>query len=179
MSTIAKQLIEKVEANGGRFVLTGEDVTIYPATAAAPLAIELRRHRDAIIALIRAARMYPVAMERVPEGSMLDHDPTGWLEDFHRWALSCCFWRERSFQSVRSLHDDFCEWAAAHDSVPCRSNTFERLLAEEGFVFADGLVYGLILKSDWEQAMGRQAPAPGRLGENGSLVIDPMKPEET
>lgn len=46
------------------------------------------------------------------------------------------------------LTRDFAEWAITHESVPCTRQTFELLLANGGFLLADGMVSGLILKAD-------------------------------
>lgn len=77
------------------------------------------------------------------------HDPAAWAEDFHRWAFGCCVYRDRHFGGIGALHTDFCQWTNAHESVPCTRMTFEALLRDQGFFFADGLVYGLLLKEDW------------------------------
>lgn len=81
------------------------------------------------------------------------HDPAAWAEDFHRWALANCVYRDRCFGGIGCLHRDFGEWAVSHESVPCTRDVFEQLLRDAGFLFADGLVYGLILKEDWEQTV--------------------------
>lgn len=76
------------------------------------------------------------------------HDPFAWAEDFHKWALSKCVFRDRCFGGIWALHRDFCEWTISRESVPCRRMTFERLLADQGFLLADGFVSGLILRED-------------------------------
>jgi hypothetical protein len=76
------------------------------------------------------------------------HDPAAWAEDFHRWMLERCVWRDRCFGGIGALHTSFCEWAISSHSVPCQRKTFERLLADAGFLVADGLVSGLISKAD-------------------------------
>lgn len=78
------------------------------------------------------------------------HDAAAWAEDFHRWALSNCVYRDRCFGGIGALHTNFCRWTLDHKSVPCRDETFEQLLRDAGFFFADGLVYGLVLKQDAE-----------------------------
>ena len=91
-------------------------------------------------------------MTKEPEAEMVEsttpHDPAAWAEDFHRWALDRCVWRDRCFGGIGALHTCFCEWAIAHKSVPMQRTTFERLLRDHGFFFADGLVYGLLLAED-------------------------------
>ena len=81
--------------------------------------------------------------QKGPDGSLANHEPTAWEDDFHSWGLSHCTFQERSFHSIRHLHGLFCNWCISTDRVPCRSDTFESLLHSEGFCFADGLVYGL------------------------------------
>ena len=76
------------------------------------------------------------------------HDPSAWAEDFHRWALARCVWRDRGFGGIGALHTDFSEWSIARDDVPCTRTTFERLLSDAGFFRADGLVSGLVLRED-------------------------------
>jgi len=48
----AQRLIEIVEANGGRFMVDGDRLGIVPATAAALVMEELRRHKAELIAEI-------------------------------------------------------------------------------------------------------------------------------
>ena len=47
-----------------------------------------------------------------------------------------------------SLHVHFSEWCIKSGSVPCSCHAFECLLVEQGFMWAEGLVYGLILAND-------------------------------
>jgi hypothetical protein len=72
----------------------------------------------------------------------------GWAEDFHRWALDHCVYRDRCFGGIGALHRDFCEWLIAHDEVPCTRQAFESLMDESGFFSVDGMVSGLILRED-------------------------------
>jgi hypothetical protein len=90
--------------------------------------------------LVQTAR--PAAQE------MAMHDQTAWAEDFHRWAITQCVFQDRCFGGVRALLRDFCDWQVMRDEVPCTRRTFEALLRDSGFFFADGLVYGLLLKAD-------------------------------
>lgn len=78
----------------------------------------------------------------------LYHDPRAWAEDFQRWALARCVYRDRCFGGIGALHTDFCEWAIVSESVPCQRRTFEVLLTESGFLLAEGLVSGLFLTAD-------------------------------
>jgi hypothetical protein len=79
---------------------------------------------------------------------MAIHDPAAWAEDFHRWVITECIFRDRCFGGVGGLLRHFCEWQVTRDEVPCTRNTFEALLRDSGFFFAEGLVYGLLLKAD-------------------------------
>lgn len=87
----------------------------------------------------------PVSVAPLPVPT---HDPAEWREPFAKWALSVCAYRDRCFGGIPALCADFGKWAVTHDSVPCRIDTFEALLRDAGFLCADGLVSGLILKSD-------------------------------
>jgi hypothetical protein len=88
-----------------------------------------------------------------PAQGMAIHDPAAWAEDFHRWALSRCIFRDRCFGGIGALQRDFCEFQVLRDEVPCTGRTFEALLKEAGFFFADGLVYGLLLKPKLDHAV--------------------------
>jgi hypothetical protein len=83
-----------------------------------------------------------------PASGMANHDPAAWAEDFHRWAINQCVFRDRCFAGIGGLLRHFCEWQVMRDEVPCTRNTFEALLRDGGFFFAEGLVYGLLLKAD-------------------------------
>lgn len=93
------------------------------------------------------------------------HDPAAWAEDFHRWTLNRCCFRDRCFGGIGALHADFCEHQMARNDVPCQRSVFEMLLRDAGFFFADGLVSGLILKTEYEAQSGKRAPAPGCAAE--------------
>ncbi|MGB9418285.1 MAG: hypothetical protein WCB58_18375 [Acidobacteriaceae bacterium] len=88
---------------------------------------------------------------------MAIHDSTAWAEDFHRWAISRCVFRDRSFGGISALWRDFAEWQVMRDEVPPTRRTFEALLRDAGFLFADGLVYGLLLKPKLDHAVRRFA----------------------
>jgi len=105
----------------------------------------LRRALEAMAAICGPASMEQI--EPRPPQPML-HAPEAWMEDFHWWALTQCVFRDRCFGHVRALLRDFCEWQLIRDEVPCTRSTFEVLLRDAGFLFADGLVYGLLLKAD-------------------------------
>jgi hypothetical protein len=79
-------------------------------------------------------------------------DPAGWKPEFETWVSAHCVFRDGCWGAIGCLHVAFCEWAEK-ESVPCSRQCFEWLLRDEGFQLADGLVYGLILKEDWEQSL--------------------------
>jgi hypothetical protein len=117
----------------------------------------LRRALEAIVAVCghssvktRQINSAPKAeqIEPPPPDGMAIHDATAWAEDFHRWAISQCVFRDRCFGAISALFRDFADWQVIRHDVPCTCRTFERLLREAGFFFADGLVYGLLLKAD-------------------------------
>jgi hypothetical protein len=62
--------------------------------------------------------------------------------------LERCVWRDRRFGGISALWGDFSQWATVQKSVFCNRQIFERLLAEAGFLYADGLISGLMLKAD-------------------------------
>jgi hypothetical protein len=88
-----------------------------------------------------------VPIENRNIASVAAHDPAAWAEDFHKWVMEQCAFRDRCFGGIGCLHVHFCEWASTR-SVPCTRETFEALLRMEDFETADGLIYGLILKED-------------------------------
>jgi hypothetical protein len=88
-------------------------------------------------------------------------NPSPWAEDFHRWTLAQCVYHCRCFGAIGALHCGFCEWLVAHDEIPCSRQTFERLLDGCGFLSADGMVSGLILREDLDAL--RVYPEIGRL----------------
>ena len=91
--------------------------------------------------------------EPSPARGMAVHDPAAWAEDFHRWALSSCDFRDRCFGGISALWRGFAEWQVMRDEVPPTRRTFEALLRDAGFLFADGLVYGLLLKPELDHAV--------------------------
>lgn len=86
-------------------------------------------------------------------------EPDAWREPFHAWALSECVFKDRCFGGIGCLHVHFCEWADAHNAVPCTRQTFEQLLTDAGYLHADGFVSGLILSEDWHAAHWQPKPA--------------------
>jgi hypothetical protein len=73
-------------------------------------------------------------------------DPSDWKEDFRRWMLEHCEYKNRCFCEMHILFRDFKGWSIAHQQVPCSAAGFTRQLSDAGFLFADGLVYGLLLR---------------------------------
>lgn len=85
-------------------------------------------------------------------------DPTVWLPEFFAWVRSQCFFRDRCFGGIGSLHVHFSEWCFQSGSVPCSRQTFEWILRDQDFLIANGLVSGLILAADetvWQEAITR------------------------
>ena len=104
----------------------------------------LRRALEAMAAICG-----PASMDQIePPPQPMIHAPAAWAEDFHLWAISRCIFRGRCFGGIGALLRDFCEWQVIRDEVPCTRRTFEALLRDAGFLFADGLVSGLLLKAD-------------------------------
>lgn len=146
----AFELIRTVEEQGGHFRVEGGFLVISPEEAALSVLELLREHKHEIIAVLTSGRSAGNPEDRA---SAFFDGPTArdfraWAEDFHRWTLDQCVWRPRDFGRIGALCADFGCWALEHDSAPCQRTTFEALLADAGFLFADGMVSGLILKAD-------------------------------
>lgn len=79
-------------------------------------------------------------------------EPNGeaWIEDFHIWKQERCASREthEDWGGVGALLVDFAEWSVARNEVPCSRPTLEDLLRDAGFLIANGMVRGLVLKAD-------------------------------
>jgi len=97
------------------------------------------------------------------------HDPAAWAEDFHRWPLVRCCFRDRCFGGIGALHADFCNHQIARNDVPCQRSVFERLLRDAGFLFVDGLVSGLVLKADVNESDFRANTRASRPRERGKV----------
>jgi hypothetical protein len=89
-----------------------------------------------------------VELTKPSASAMALHDPAEWREDFSRWAISRCVFRDRSFGGIAALWRDFCEFQVSRNEVPCTRNTFEALIRDAGFLFVEGLICGLLLKAD-------------------------------
>lgn len=131
----AMELIQAVEANGGRLVIEGDYLVVYPSEAGEPLVEELRRHKPAIIALLLSRTADPV-------DDLLDGE----------WMLDWCVYIDRWWGGVGCLYLDLANWLAERGRpVPASRLAFVAALQSEGFqLSSDGLVYGLVLKSDLE-----------------------------
>jgi hypothetical protein len=149
MST-AEELVSIIEANGGRFLIEGEELVIRPGDAAMPLVEELRTHKAEIIALLQSR------IEQETESAPDDPLPGEWL-------LERCVYRDRCFGGVGTLYLDLARWSAAHrQPAPESRKAFTAALQAEGFaVTADGVVAGLLLREDLEACERTQAvPEP-------------------
>jgi hypothetical protein len=137
----AVELIQTVRANGGQIRVEDGWLVISPSNVAAPLIEELRQHKAEIIGLLDSASIPP-------------HDPAEWREPVGRWLDSACVRDPRCFGGVAALHIAFCEWESGRGGVPCTRDTFERLLAELGFLTGEVagvvLVSGLTFREDFE-----------------------------
>ena len=95
-----------------------------------------------------------MASPRVIASTMLAgmelHDPAEWEPEFGAWVLHRCIFRDYCLCNVRVLHAAFCDWCMRNQSVPCRTDTFEEILRRNGFCIDAAMVYGLILKTDFE-----------------------------
>ena len=81
-----------------------------------------------------------------------DHTPHA--EDFSRWALAHCVFRDGCYQSIAALLGQFCDWRIAlkGEGGPWLA-TFAALLESEGFALGNaltaGMVYGLVPKAEY------------------------------
>ena len=137
MST-AMELIRAVEANGGQMRVEGDCLVIAPEDAATPLLDALRRHKVEIIGLLQSRGASP-ADTPIDEG-------------WEFWLKERCVYRDHWWGGTGALYRDLADWCAANGrplSAPWRA--FLVALRAEGFqITSDGLIYGLILKADFE-----------------------------
>lgn len=137
----AFELIETVRANGGRIRAEGDSLVVAPDTAALAILDQLRHHKREIIRILRGSPLC---------------DPAEWRQPFIWWLDSTCKLHPRCFGGVTALHRSFCDWEIARDEVPCDRQTFERMLAELGFLMGEIrgtlLVSGLTFEDDVEDA---------------------------
>jgi hypothetical protein len=136
----AQDLIQTVQANGGRMRVEGNSLVIVPDSVALPILAVLRQHKREIIRLLEGCSDAPA------------HDPAEWRATFTEWLNSQCGLHQRAFGGLASLHLGFCEWEQARDGVPCTRETFAALLTEAGFLVGEIegtlLVSGLVFKDD-------------------------------
>jgi len=148
----AMELVQQIEANGGRFLIDGEELVIRPGDAAMPLVEELRAHKRAIMDLLRSR-------------AQQEQDAADDSDSFGLWMLARCVYRDRAWGGVGALHLDLARWCAAQGrALPESRRAFTAELQAEGFaVTTDGLVYGLMLGEDLE-AHERFQAAPADSG---------------
>lgn len=75
-------------------------------------------------------------------------NPADYINQLHRWALERCEYSAQWSTSIAALYCDFDRWFDQQDKLPPDESVFERLVLEEGFPVADGLVRGLTLRAD-------------------------------
>jgi hypothetical protein len=149
--SIAMEVVQAVEANGGRLTVDGEWIVIYPSEAGAPLVEALRQHKPEILALLRSrTEDGRRALPNIGEDGVSLCDPAMWREGFSRWIASACVRHWRLHGGVGRLHVAFAEWTVQQREVPCSRGVFERLVREQGWEIdaTRGLVDGLMLRKD-------------------------------
>jgi hypothetical protein len=136
MSSAATELVRKVEANGGCFVVEGDYLVVYPSEVGEALVEELRKHKPEIIDLL-------LTRTASSEEAKID-------EEWGLWLLEQCFYVDGWWGGASCLFLDLARWLAERGRpVPASRLAFVTALQAEGFQVSDGLVYGLILKEDW------------------------------
>jgi hypothetical protein len=132
--TTATELVRAVEANGGHLRVDGVELVVRPGTAGRPVADELRRHKQAIIALV------------------LERDAAVWQRPFEQWLNMACSFRPRDFAGFNCLFSSFIQWAGERDGATCSRDVFSWMLAMHDFLVAEVhgtmLVSGLMLIED-------------------------------
>ena len=148
MSSMATELVLTVEANGGQFLIDGEDLVIRPRDAAMPLLEQLRVNKAAIIALLRSRTTRP------------EHE----ADELGLWLLDRCIFRDHRWTPIAALHLDCSQWRADHGKpMHASRRPFVAALEAEGFAVTDGWCYGLLLKEGLKGHEKFQAvPEPGR-----------------
>jgi hypothetical protein len=133
----AEEILETVRQAGGELWAVGDKLRYRLPAGAPDIVSAMRELKPEILRLLR---------------SQAD-DPEAWREAFHVWRIQQCVSEDRSFGGIGCLHIHFCEWTVENSAVaPCTRATFEGLLSEAGFLYADGMVSGLILAEDWHAA---------------------------
>jgi hypothetical protein len=148
-SKATTELVRAVEANGGQFLIDGEELVIRPGFAAMPVLEELRANKAAIIALLRSRTAKP------------KHE----VDELGLWLLDRCIFRDRSWTPIAALYLDCSQWRADHrHPMHASRRAFVDALRAQGFtVTTDGLCSGLLLKKDWKRHEAFQAaPEPSK-----------------
>lgn len=128
----AAELIRGIESIGGEIWVEGEELVIRPGEAAMPVLEELREYKHEVIALLLSRTADPV------------DDPLA-----GEWMLERCTYVDRWWGGIGALYLSLARWLAERGRpVPASRLAFVTALQREGFQVNDGLVYGLVLKSD-------------------------------
>jgi hypothetical protein len=72
-------------------------------------------------------------------------DAAAWEDDFERWWLDRCTFKDGAWSAIHRLHNDYNEWALHNYGVPCRLGVFEALLRGEGCRIQGTRVHGVAL----------------------------------
>jgi hypothetical protein len=119
-------VIRIVESAGGRFVVDGERLGIFPKDAAAPVLEELRKHKLEIIDLIH--RREVERDDRLRKFFVWWFDARIWLDTE---AIALHKPNPRWWSGVTALHRACCRWILEHNQVvPPTSDEFILLLRE-------------------------------------------------
>lgn len=127
-------LLSRVFELGGKLWLEGDglEYQLPDTSEARELLSELRQNRNHLVEMLHDQEdISPVARDQ-----------------FRLWATDRCEYRGHWFTAIAVLNRDFNEWLFEQDEALCPPTMFGRLLREGGFLFADGLVNGLTLRSD-------------------------------
>jgi hypothetical protein len=154
----AAEIVERIEAAGGRFAIEGEELVVRPGDPAMPLVAELRLHKVEIIALLQSR------IEQETESEPDDLLPGEWL-------LENCLYLDRWWGGAGALYLDAARWCAARGKpAPESRRAFVAALQTEGFqVGSDGLIAGLVLKVDVEAHEQFQKPPETAYNPNCKL----------
>ena len=120
-------------------------------------ALHPRRGNPCCRAIQSRPLTFPPALRfppRTPSASIPPHGLAKCKEPFSRRLDSACVRSPRGFGGVSRLHIAFREWEVQRGGVPSTRDTFERLLAERGFLMGEVagvvLVSSLIFREDFE-----------------------------
>ena len=129
----AAELIEEIESIGGEIWVEGTELVISPGDAAMPVLEELREHKPEIIALLQSR-----TSDR--NDDLLSGE----------WMLEHCAYDDRCWSGVSVLFFSLAQWRVERGQpIPISRQAFVASLLDEGFrVTSDGLVSGLILRTD-------------------------------